>query len=158
MTQLVLCLLALLIAWRTPRLRDVALVYAIVHICFTAMAGPPSEAAERYGHQLFYLCAAAEASIIIWTWGIQHDAAKWVIGCSAYNAAVHLLASVSEAALPVNPFWEAWNELIRIGELSQIACIIVFSRPIWSWLQAWYHYRQRNKGLMKWMARQIQAG
>lgn len=158
MTQLLLCAIVLLFVWRTDKLRDVAMVYAIVHVAFTTMAGPPAEALERYGYQLFYLCAAAEASIIIWTWGIQHDATKWVIACSAYNLGIHLLASVSSATLPVNPFYDSWNSLIRIGELSQVACMIIFSRPIFSLLQAWYHERQRRKGLMKWLAKSSLAG
>lgn len=158
MIQLGLCLIALFIAWRTPKLRDVAGVYAIVHIMFAAMAGPPTEAAERYGQSWWYLCAAAEASIIIWVWGIEHDATKWVISCSAYNLSIHLLASLSVSTLPVNPFWDSWNELIRIGELSQIACIIVFSRPVWSRLQSWYDYRKRRKGATTWLAKSNPVG
>jgi hypothetical protein len=151
--QLALCFIALLIAWRTSNLRDVAAVYAIVHIVFATMAGPPDEAVARYGHTLFYLCAAAEATIIIWTAGIRHDAAPWIIGCSAYNLAVHLLASISSAVMPVNPFWDSWNFLIRIGELSQIACIIVFSRPIWTLLQSWHYHRKRKKEMATWLAK-----
>lgn len=158
MIQLALCLLALLIAWRTPKLRDVACTYALVHVAFTAMAGPPEEAMERYGHTFFYLCAAAEVIIITWTRGIEHDAAKWVIWCSMYNLAVDVLASLSKETLPDNPFWESWNELIRMGELSQIACIIVFSRPIWSWLQSWYDYRERKKGASTWLAKSNPVG
>jgi hypothetical protein len=158
MTQLILCAIVLLFVWRTEKLRDVAMVYAIVHVVFTAMAGPPEEAAARYGYQLFYLCAAAEAGIIIWTWGIRHDATRWVIACSAYNLAVHLIASIGESTLPVNPIYDGWNALIRIGELSQIACMLVFSRPIFSRLQAWYSARQRRKGLMTWLAKSNPVG
>lgn len=158
MIQLALCAVALAFAWRTDKLRDVAIVYAIVHVFFAIVAGEPSQAAKTYGQTWWYLCAAAEASIIIWTYGIKHDATAWVIWCSVYNMAVHLLASVSKSAMPTNPFWEGWNDLIRLGELSQIACIIVFSRPIWNRLQPWYHDRRLNKGKARWLARSIQAG
>lgn len=154
----IFALIALLFAARTPGLNRLAFCYLLVMSCLTLWGLHYEENRGMYGSWWFGVCMLAEVAIIIACIKIKSDASIWVRRASAYNLAIHAGAASSGVMPLLGLFWDVWNELLLVGEVSQVAALMVFSRPIFVPLQSWYDSRKARKGKATWLARSTQAG
>lgn len=143
MIHIGLCLLAVLLAWRTEQARPVALLYGGIQGLFWLIRSPAAE----YGDAWFILVASVEAATAISLIGIDTMPAKFVRWASWSAVCINL------ATLPHwSPLYGVYPYLIPCSEYARVACIIVFSNPIWAPLQGWYDRRQAKKDTT-WLAR-----
>lgn len=147
MIHIALCLLAVLMAWRTPKVREIAILYASIQGFFWLIRSPAAE----YGDSWFILVAAVEAATAISLIGMDGNPAKFVRWVSWSAVGINL------GTIPHwSPLYDIYPYIIPCSEYARVACIIVFTNTVWAPLSGWYSRRQASKE-STWLANWIPA-
>lgn len=135
MIHAALCILAIALAWRTPQVKSIAILYGAIQICFWLIRNP----AESYGESWWWLCIAIEL-ITIWSLrGSDHGAAKWIIRFSWSAIIINLVCTPKDS-----PIYHLYDYLIPCSEYARALCIIIASNPIWSKITRWHDTRKKD--------------
>lgn len=136
MIHIALCLLAAALSIRTPGVRVVAILYAIIQGAFWALREP----AKEYGQDWYLIAAAVELLTVLAIFRNKSDPAAFVRWVSVAAAGMNLVTYRYAYHLH-----DSYPYFIVCSEYARVACIITFSNPIWSPLLGWYSRRQAKK-------------